>query len=125
MKQFITNLRQKPEHIRRAISVGVSSVITVLVAVAWIGTQAANGNFSLAPKAQNAGGNVAGAESAQVAKNDSGSSFSQLLGAVGAGAGVTGKGTASTAPELTIVDQGSSSSLDRGDSTETPTVIRF
>lgn len=117
MKQYVQNLKAKPEHVRKRIAVGASGAVTAVIALAWFGTLAATGAFSLS------NGVVADAEPASVAFTNTNvqSNWSQLLGAVGA---VTG---ASSTPELTIVEGETSSTFTRTETAPSPsaTVIPF
>ncbi|MDB5245358.1 MAG: hypothetical protein JWN90_463 [Parcubacteria group bacterium] len=117
MKDFVHNLKQKPEHVRKRIVLGTTSAVTGLVAIAWVGTMAATGAFSLAT-----GGTLAAGE-AQAQPAAAPSSFSQLAGAVAAVTGAT-----TSAPALTIVDGESTSTFDKQQAAPTSnsaTVLSF
>ncbi|MEO6536284.1 MAG: hypothetical protein ABIT47_01195 [Candidatus Paceibacterota bacterium] len=101
MKDFVHNLKQKPEHVRKRIVLGTTSAVTALVAIVWVGTMAATGAFSLA-----AGGTVAQAQPKALPSSNT-SNYSQLAGAVAAVTGAT-----TSAPALTIVDGKSTSTID-------------
>lgn len=109
MQHHLHALRQKPVHVRKNIALGVSAGFTALVAVIWVTTLASSGAFALAPL------NAVGQDLAKTdVKNsfaETSSSFSRLMGAAGAAA--TGQET-TAAPALTVIDGGSTSSLDKG-----------
>ncbi|CAN5703882.1 hypothetical protein BH11PAT2_BH11PAT2_05780 [soil metagenome] len=118
MKDFVHNLKQKPEHVRKRIVFGTTSAVTGLVAIAWIGTMAATGAFSLST-----GAALANADAAQPqAAPSSQSNFSQLAGVVGAAMGAT-----TSAPAITVVDGTSTSTLDPqpAPTTNSATVLSF
>jgi uncharacterized Zn-binding protein involved in type VI secretion len=117
MKDFIHNLKQKPEHVRKRIVLGTTSAVTGLVALAWVGTMAATGAFSLTAS----NGTVAQAQPAPLPSASS--NFSQLAGAVAAVTGAT-----TSAPALTIVDGKSTSTIDpkpAAPQTNSATVLSF
>jgi hypothetical protein len=107
MLQHVERLRTKPLHVRRNIAVGVSTGVTALIAVAWFGTLAATGAFSLAPQPQQANSVVANAPDIKQAVASAKTNFSDLLGAAGAASS-----TSTPATGLTIVETASSTSLD-------------
>lgn len=129
MHRHLHNLRQKPEHVRRNVAIGASLSITAIVAVFWVTTLAASGAFALAPL------DGVSKDLSNSGLTDSfsttGKSFSQLLGA--AGAATSGQGASSSKPALTIVDGGSTSSLEKGTdpsqpeapASATPTTLTF
>ncbi|MDB5275029.1 MAG: hypothetical protein JWO58_3396 [Chitinophagaceae bacterium] len=128
MKDFVHNLKQKPEHVRKRIVLATTSAVTGLVAIAWIGTMAATGAFALSngPGGTNAtDGTLADASNPQAtpAAQNVQSNFSQLVGAVGAAAGVA----TTSAPTIRVVDGTASSTLDRQavPSTNSATVLPF
>lgn len=110
MRTYINSLKKKPEHVRRRIALLSTSGITGFVAIIWAVTLSSTGVFSLAPAA----------ESPKVTTTPSTNSFSQLLGAVGATSANSGE------PALSIVDNGSSSTLDtKKQKATSATVIPF
>ncbi|MDB5245343.1 MAG: hypothetical protein JWN90_448 [Parcubacteria group bacterium] len=121
MKDFVHNLKQKPEHVRKRIVLGTTSAVTGLVAIAWVGTMAATGAFSLSTTGTLAAGNAAQPQAALA--DTAPSSFSQLAGAVAAVTGAT-----TSAPALTIVDGESTSTFDKQQASPTSnsaTVLSF
>lgn len=117
MKEYVAKLKSKPEHVRKRIAVGASGAVTAVIALAWFGTLAATGAFSLST------GVVAEAESAPVALTNTNiqSNWSQLMGAVGAATGAS-----SSTPDLTIVEGRSSTTFEREQPAPTSaTVIPF
>ena len=119
MKEFIANLRQKPEHIRKRIAVGTSVGVTGLVGLIWITAMATTGAFALSTP--NTEGTETPAEEFALSGTNVQSNFSQLMGAVGAAAGAT-----SSDPELKIVDGDTSSSFEKEPSpNQSVTVIPF
>jgi hypothetical protein len=105
----IQKLRAKPEHIRERIALGTSAGLTGIVALVWIVTLATTGTFSL--KSQNAtGGDLFAMGDQSQTQNvaaQTQNGFSQLVGAAGAALGAT-----STAPDLHIVNDRTTSSLE-------------
>lgn len=119
MKDFITRLKQKPEHVRQRIAVGASAGVTGLIAVVWAGTMAATGTFALGtPEAKPAAPQP---DSFALSGTNVESNFSQLMGAVGAATGAT-----SSEPSLTIIDGETSSSFTTApNANPSATVIPF
>lgn len=118
LPELVHNLRQKPQHVRENIAVGVSGGITLVVALGWFIATAANGTFSLSPSAVLADSKVPDVTQAAAASKDN---FSQLLAASGAAFGAT-----STAPAtITIVDTQVHSTLDQPQTAPDATVIHF
>lgn len=116
--EVVHTLRQKPEHVRENIALGVSGGITLVVALGWMVATVASGSFSLTPSATLAS---AGGNDMKQAMTSSKDSFSQLLGAAGAAVGAT-----STAPAtITIVDTEVHSTLDQPTVASDETVIHF
>jgi hypothetical protein len=111
MKDFIVNLKKKPEHVRKRIALGTSIGVTALVGVIWAGTLVATGTLALnngiAPSGDQKKTDTFGLSGTNVQSN-----FSQLLGAVGAATGAT-----SSQPTITIVDGGTSSSFAKTENT--------
>jgi uncharacterized Zn-binding protein involved in type VI secretion len=120
MRDFVHNLKQKPEHVRKRIVLGTTSAVTGLVAIAWVGTMAATGAFSLSTGTAT----VATANATpQASAANTPSNFSQLAGAVAAVTGAT-----TSAPALTIVDGESTSTFDKqqaAPSSNSATVLSF
>jgi hypothetical protein len=131
MQRHLHAIRQKPEHIKKRIAVGTAVGITGLVALLWVVTLASTGAFALAPLGSVGAYATADGtgKNSDVASSQTGSesNFSKLLGAVGASS-LNGSGS-SSAPALTIVDQGSSSSFNAKQAqevaTDTPTTLSF
>lgn len=91
MRRHIENLKQKPEHVRHRVALGVSAGFTGLVAVLWLTAHVATGTFVLSnPQAE---------PPAQVV--DARGEFNSLVGAVGQALGTQPKD-----PELTVVKDG-------------------
>ena len=110
MRNYINSLKKKPEHVRRRIALLSTSGVTGFVAIIWAVTLSSTGVFSLAPTAKTQTTTTASSQT----------SFSQLLGAVGAASAT------SSDPSLSIVDDGSSSTLDaKRQQTASATVIPF
>ena len=109
LTHHIQKLRAKPEHVRERIALGASAGITGLVALVWVVTLATTGTFSL--KTQSAPGAdflaVGDQPQVQEAAAQTQTSFSQLVGAAGAALGAT-----TTAPDLHIIDDRTTSSLE-------------
>jgi hypothetical protein len=118
MKDLVSDLRKKPEHIRKRIAIGSSAGVTALVAIIWAATLSTNGTFALTsqptPDSSGEDAYVLGGTGVK-------SNFSQLLGAVGAAAGAT------TSPaSLTIIDGETTSTFDAPPpSNASATVIPF
>lgn len=119
MKDFIANLRQKPEHVRKRIAVGTSVGVTGFVGLVWITAMTATGAFAL----QNSNTETPNTPSEEFALSGTNvqSNFSELMGAVGAATGAT-----SSDPELKIVDGDTSSSFAKEPApNQSATVIPF
>lgn len=114
IRDHVSSIQQKPEHVRRRIAVVTSGSVTGLIALAWVVTLAANGSFSLAPSSKPNTDTVA-------LTTESSKSLPQLLGAVGA----TLTGTATETPALTVVETKTTSTLDRPQQSPSATVIPF
>lgn len=112
-KDLIANLKQKPEHVRKRIALGMSVGVTAFIAIIWGGVLVGSGALAL--------GNAKTATPTEAAKKDSfalsgtnvQSNFSQLLGAVGAATNST-----TSKPALTIIDGKTTSSFS--DTAHTP-----
>jgi hypothetical protein len=100
MRGHIENLKQRPEHVRHRVAIGVSAGVTGLVAVFWLTAHIATGTFALSsPQA---------APPAEMA--NARGEFSELVGAVGETLGAT----PASEPELTIVDGNTTSTITPG-----------
>lgn len=110
MQDFIWKLKQKPEHVRRQITVGASAGITALVAVIWVTTMATSGTFALGTKPANTTGanQMPSSDAFALSGTNVKSNFSQLVGAVGSAISGT-----SSQPALTIIDGTTTSSFDK------------
>lgn len=116
MKQYVEQLKEKPVHVRRNVALGLSGIVTGLVAVVWLTTMVSTGAFALSSPS-NA---LVGSDGTHGFSNTQ-SNFSELLGAVGGSFGAT-----STKPELTIVDGNMTSTLTPSSQNNTgATVIPF
>ncbi len=116
MNDFLTSLRNKPQHIRERIALGTSVGLTLIIAVGWMGALATSGKFALAPV------DASETQSASAVVASQGS-FSNLLGA--ASAAFTGASSTVEAVGLSVVDQDASSTLERNAQQEDRTVIPF
>lgn len=108
LSHHIDTLRSKPEHVRERIAFMTSAGITGVVAAVWLVTLVATGTFTLTPA--DSGTLASAGSSVTQATQQTQSNFSQLVGAANAALGAT-----TSAPDLRIVDGGSSSSLDDAD----------
>lgn len=119
MRDFIENLRAKPEHVRRQVAMGASAGVTGVVAVAWAAALFASGGLTLAPASAET---VSGADFDALAE-DTRSAFSELLGAAGAAGGAS----ASQQAGIRVVDGETSSTLERDEApaADQRTVIPF
>jgi len=95
MLHHIHRLKSKPEHVRKNIAFVSAGALTALVALGWMAATVAGGTLALAPTPLDQGNAAALTNAA----SQTSSSFSQLLGAVGAATSAT-----SSAPALHIVD---------------------
>lgn len=94
-QDHIQTLKDKPEHVRQNIAIGVSGGITLLVFVGWLGALSNNHTFALnsAPTTE--------IQSPLAKAQETKDTFSNLLGAAGSAFGAT------TSPsEIKIVDSG-------------------
>lgn len=114
--EVVKTLREKPEHERQRMALGVSFGFTLIVALGWLGALSANHTLAINPTSENA---QATAEATSAAK----SSFSDLLGAAGAAFG--GSTTTDAAAEITVVDSKTTTSLDQNTVPSDQTVIHF
>jgi hypothetical protein len=115
--EVVHTLRQKPQHVRENIAIGVSGGITLLVALGWFAATASNGTLSLAPSATFADARAPGVQEAVSSSKDN---FSQLLGAAGAAMGAS-----SSPATITVVDTRVHSTLDEQQVAADATVIHF
>lgn len=113
--EVVHTLRQKPQHVRENIALGVSGGITLVVALGWLAATSASGTFALSPSTF--GTNDANVSEAVASSK---SNFSELLGAAGAALGAT-----TTPPTITIVDTEVHSTLDNPALPADATVIHF
>lgn len=110
--EVVSTLREKPEHVRQNMALGVAGGITLMVAVGWFGALSASGTFALAPTSSD---HTVAPQLAQTKDN-----FTQLLGAAGAAIGAT------TSPStITIVNTEVHSTLDSDAPASDATVIHF
>lgn len=105
--QHVERLREKPEHVRHAIAMGVAFVFTGLVAVTWMTAMATSGTLALKPSTETGEGAGTG-DAATEAVAQSASAFSSLMGAAGAALGAT-----STEAALRVIETRTSSTLDK------------
>ena len=116
IRDYIEDLRSRPEHIRRRIALGSSFGITALVGAGWLVALTSSGVLALSSPAQ-----APETRDLTTAVEKTQSSFSDLLGAASAFQGISD----AVAP-LTIVDARASSTLDQPtDAMEGKTVIPF
>ena len=130
LHHHITRLKEKPEHIRQRVALGASVGVTGVVAAVWLVALIASGTLSLSLPVSGVlaseGGNSAPSASAQAAEAQAHpDSISNLVGA--AAAAVTGASSTQADPNLTVVDGGTTSSLDRTSSANntSATIIPF
>lgn len=117
LRDYVEQLKAKPEHIRRRVALGSSLGITGVVAISWVIALGASGTLALSAPAETGGTNGL----AEVAGETS-SRFGSLLGAVGAAGSYNEGGE----PALTIVDGSASSTLEaQAPAPEERTVIPF
>lgn len=110
--QTVRTLRQKPEHVRERIAIASSAGVTGVIALIWAVSLTSSGALALDARPSDT--------PAELARQDMGSSMSELMGAVGALTGAT-----TSAPELTIVDGPSASTYDEPVAPPSATVIPF
>ena len=92
-QDHIQTLKDKPEHVRQNIAIGVSGGITLLVFVGWLGALSNNHTFALKPAP------TTEIPSPLAKAQETKDTFSTLLGAAGSAFGAT------TSPsEIKIVD---------------------
>lgn len=111
MQEKLEILKNKPQHVRENIAIGISGGITLLVFIGWAGSMAQSHRFAISPIKE-----TPGVESPLAKASDAKDSFSNLLGAVG---GAGGKGTSTS--NIQIID----SPAPKEESTEGQTVIHF
>lgn len=109
MQKAIHNLRQKPDHVRRRIAIGASAGITALVGIVWLTAMTSSGAFAIGtgPATPGTASQTPSSDAFALSGTNVKSNISQLVGAVNAATGAT-----SSQPALTIIDGGTSSSLD-------------
>ncbi len=122
MKDFIANLKEKPEHIRKRVAVGTSAGITGLVGVIWAGTMVSSGTLALGSGVPVPADTAPKTDSFALSGTNVQSNFSQLLGAVGAATNST-----TSKPALVIIDGGTSSSFKTNSNAtnQSATIIPF
>jgi hypothetical protein len=119
LTRHIEDVRQRPEHIRRQIALGVAALITAIIALIWLGTSVATGAFAL--KGSSFADATSGAPTKQFAASTGG--FGNLVGA--ASAVFTG-GVKGGEAHIEIVDTGKSSTLDtKKAAAAEPTILPF
>ena len=112
----IERLREKPEHVRNRIALGVSIGATALVALVWATALATTQVFALKNE-----GPVAPEEVPAPTFAETKSAFSELVGAVGSAVGAT-----SSDPTLQIVDTKTTTTFDTKVENDTDkTVVPF
>ncbi len=116
IRDYVEQLKAKPEHIRRRIALGSSLGITGVVALFWVVALGASGTLALSAPADTGASNGL-AEAA----GETSSRFGNLLGAVGAASSYTQGGE----PALTIVDGSASSTIEAETAPDERTVIPF
>lgn len=104
--EHVERLREKPEHVRHAIAMGVAFAFTGLVAFGWITAMATSGTLALKSNAAVEEVRGAGTDVSEVVAESS-SAFSNLMGAAGAALGAT-----STEAALRVIETRTSSTLD-------------
>lgn len=117
--EHIDRLREKPEHIRHRIAMGVAFGITAVVAAGWMTAMATSGTLALKSSTNEAPGS--GSDVA-AAVTESTSAFSSLMGAAGAAFSAT-----STEAALDIIESETrtSSTIGSEASASQKTVIPF
>jgi len=113
--EVVKTLREKPEHERQRMALGVSFGFTLIVALGWLGGLAANHTLAINPASENA---QATAQASTAVK----SSFTDLLGAAGA---AFGSSTTTAPADITVVDSKTTTSLDQNTVPSDVTVIHF
>ncbi len=111
--EVVHTLRQKPQHVRENLAIGVSGGVTLVVALGWLVATAQSGTFALSPASPT---DPEVAQAVATGKNN----FSELLGAAGAAIGAT-----NTPASITIVDTQVHSTFDERQDTADATVIHF
>lgn len=101
IRDYLEELRRKPEHIRRRIALGTSFGITSLVFIGWLTALTSSGTLAATPLPREEN-----APQLTEAVQQTGSSIGQLLGAVQAARPVEG-----SVDGLQIVDANVSSTL--------------
>lgn len=115
MQEKLQNVKEKPQHVRENIAIGISGGITLLVFLGWGASLANSHTFAITPPT-----NISPDVKEQLAKaSEAKNSISDLLGAAGS-ANTAGK-TGTSAPEIKVVD----SPTQKKDPTAGQTVIHF
>ncbi|MDO8623881.1 MAG: hypothetical protein Q7R54_00820 [bacterium] len=109
----IERIREKPEHIRKQVALGIAVILTAIIALVWLGASLATGTFALRGSsfAENT------SEATPVATKSGG--FMSLLGA--AGAALTGS---QGSPHIEVVGESKGESKVEATKNE-PTVLPF
>lgn len=110
MKDFVERLRAKPEDVRRAIALSAAAAVTGIVALGWAIALVSSGDLALSPAAPSDTG-------AEETFAEGQARWNELAGAAAA-FNETGS------PELVIVEENRSSTLDPAPQ-PTETVIHF
>jgi len=113
LTRHIEAVRQKPEHVRKQIALGIAVLLTAIIALIWLAVSVATGTFALTPPSGNTSGSLA---------TPSASGSSSLVGA--AGASLTGS---SGPARIEVVGVTQSAPLGTRGSAEQPepTVLPF
>jgi hypothetical protein len=112
-KDYIEHLKSKPEHVRERVAVGCALVVTVVVALGWMAALTSSGVLALSTP------NEADRQLASAAASTK-KETSNLLGAAAAFQGsLQGEGN------ITVVESGATSTLDRDTTSDERTVIPF
>jgi hypothetical protein len=117
MFEYLKRLRNRPEHVRKNVALGAAGALTLLVALGWGAATIAGGSLALAPTS------LTPDDSAPVvaAVAQTSSTFSQLLGAVGAAA----TGASTTPPAVEVVSDRSQAPAVATTTAYSQTVIPF
>lgn len=115
MRRYVEQLKEKPEHVRHRVALGIAGGTTALVGIIWITALAASGSLALTAPAEEADSGIAEARS----------SFNELVGAVGQGFDPAALGDGADEPELTIVDGGTTTTIAPPQNQTDATVIPF
>ncbi|MGB4076740.1 MAG: hypothetical protein WBK28_03495 [Minisyncoccia bacterium] len=110
VRDYLEDMRRKPEHIRQRIALGVSVGITFLIAAGYVLNLSASGALSLAPAEESR--NIADATGRNVVDD--------LTAAAGAFGDVFQE-----ASEIQIIETEAETTLPEGETVDTRTVIPF